>query len=83
MYRSHVLVCGGTGCTSSGSQQIIDKLQAEIDKNGLSNFKFIPCIQENCRTRMLEGDEKDGVLNYMRGISPNVYIDNEGCIELY
>ena len=37
MYRSHVLVCGGTGCTSSGSQKIIDKLQSEIDKNGLSS----------------------------------------------
>ncbi len=37
MYRSHVLVCGGTGCTSSGSQKIIDRLQSEIDKNGLSS----------------------------------------------
>ena len=37
MYRSHVLVCGGTGCTSSGSQKIIDTLQSEIDKNGLSS----------------------------------------------
>jgi NADP-reducing hydrogenase subunit HndC len=37
MYRSHVLVCGGTGCTSSGSQKIIDRLQLEIDKNGLSS----------------------------------------------
>lgn len=36
MYRSHVLVCGGTGCTSSGSQQIIETLQREIDKNGLT-----------------------------------------------
>lgn len=35
MYRSHVLVCGGTGCTSSGSQEIIRVLQEEIDKNGL------------------------------------------------
>ncbi|MBQ8884659.1 MAG: NADH-quinone oxidoreductase subunit NuoF [Oscillospiraceae bacterium] len=35
MYRSHVLVCGGTGCTSSGSAKIIDRLQAEIDANGL------------------------------------------------
>ena len=35
MYRSHVLVCGGTGCTSSGSAKIIETLQAEIDKNGL------------------------------------------------
>lgn len=37
MYRSHVLVCGGTGCTSSGSHQIVEALQKEIDKNGLSN----------------------------------------------
>ncbi len=37
MYRSHVLVCGGTGCTSSGSQKIIDTLHEEIDKNGLSS----------------------------------------------
>ena len=36
MYRSHVLVCGGTGCTSSGSQQIMDTLKSEIEKNGLA-----------------------------------------------
>ena len=36
MYRSHVLVCGGTGCTSSGSQQIMETLKTEIEKNGLS-----------------------------------------------
>ena len=36
-YRTHVLVCGGTGCTSSGSMQIIDKLKEEIEKNNLSN----------------------------------------------
>lgn len=34
MYRSHVLVCGGTGCTSSGSQKIREKLEAEIKKMG-------------------------------------------------
>ncbi len=36
MYRSHVLVCGGTGCTSSNSLAIIDALEAEIAKKGLS-----------------------------------------------
>ncbi len=36
MYRSHVLVCGGTGCTSSGSQQIIETLEKEIAIQGLS-----------------------------------------------
>ena len=37
MYRSHVLVCGGTGCTSSGSQKIIDALENEIKANGLES----------------------------------------------
>ena len=37
MYRSHVLVCGGTGCTSSGSQKIIDALETEIEKTGLKS----------------------------------------------
>ena len=32
----HVLVCGGTGCTSSGSQRIRDRLEKEIAANGLS-----------------------------------------------
>ncbi len=36
MYRSHVLVCVGTGCTSSNSQQIIDALETEIAAAGLS-----------------------------------------------
>ena len=36
MYRSQVLVCGGTGCTSSGSAKIIDRLKVEIEKAGLS-----------------------------------------------
>lgn len=36
-YRKHVLVCGGTGCTSSGSKKIIEKLHEEIRKNSLEN----------------------------------------------
>lgn len=36
-FKKHVLVCGGTGCTSSGSQKIIDVLEEEIKKNGLEN----------------------------------------------
>lgn len=34
-YRKHVLVCGGTGCTSSGSKKIIETLEKEIAKHGL------------------------------------------------
>ncbi len=46
MYRSHVLVCGGTGCTSSGSNQIIDKMQEEIEKNGLADEVCV--VQTGC-----------------------------------
>ena len=35
-YRTHVLVCGGTGCTSSGSARIRERLEKEIEANGLS-----------------------------------------------
>ncbi|MGN0578925.1 MAG: (2Fe-2S) ferredoxin domain-containing protein, partial [Ruminiclostridium sp.] len=37
MYRSQVLICGGTGCTSSGSVKIAEKLEEEIEKNGLAD----------------------------------------------
>ncbi|MEG1139418.1 MAG: NADH-quinone oxidoreductase subunit NuoF [Lachnospiraceae bacterium] len=46
MYRSHVLVCGGTGCTSSGSQQIIQNLETELKKNGLE--KEIAIVKTGC-----------------------------------
>ena len=36
MIRSHVLVCGGTGCTSSGSEQIIETFDKEIASQGLA-----------------------------------------------
>ncbi len=36
MIRAHVLCCGGTGCTSSGSQKIQDAFASEIEKQGLA-----------------------------------------------
>ncbi|MBR2848467.1 MAG: NADH-quinone oxidoreductase subunit NuoF [Clostridia bacterium] len=35
MIRSHVLICGGTGCTSSGSVALRDKLADELKAKGL------------------------------------------------
>ena len=37
MYRSQVVICGDTVCTSSGSVKIAKRLQEEIDKNGLTD----------------------------------------------
>ena len=37
MFRSYVLVCGGTGCTSSNSPKIIEELEKEIQSVGLQD----------------------------------------------
>ena len=46
MYRSHVLVCGGTGCTSSHSNEIIEKLESELAAKGLQDE--IKVIKTGC-----------------------------------
>ena len=46
MFRSHVLVCGGTGCTSSGSVKIMEALQAELEKNELQ--EEVSVVQTGC-----------------------------------
>lgn len=44
--RAHVLVCGGTGCTSSGSQKIIEEFENQLAANGLE--KEVKVIKTGC-----------------------------------
>ena len=53
MYRSHVLVCGGTGCTSSGSTQIIQNLEEELKKNGLE--EEVAIVKTGCHGLCAKG----------------------------
>lgn len=46
LYRSHVLVCGGTGCTSSGSQKIIDELELQLKEQGID--KEVMVVKTGC-----------------------------------
>ena len=46
MFRSHVMVCGGTGCTSSGSAKIMEAFEREIALNGLD--KEVKVIHTGC-----------------------------------
>ena len=46
MYRSNVLVCGGTGCTSSNSELIIQRLKEEIKAKGLE--KEVNVVRTGC-----------------------------------
>ena len=40
-YRKQVLVCGGTGCTSSRSQEVIDHLEKSLAEHGISDVLII------------------------------------------
>ena len=46
LYRAHVLVCGGTGCTSSGGAQLIDEFEAQLAANGLD--KEVKVVKTGC-----------------------------------
>ena len=46
LFRAHVLVCGGTGCTSSGSAELIARFEEQIAKNGLD--KEVKVIRTGC-----------------------------------
>jgi NADP-reducing hydrogenase subunit HndC len=35
LQRAHVLVCGGTGCTSSGSEKILNEFETQLKKAGI------------------------------------------------
>ena len=37
LFRSHVLICGGTGCTSSGSTELLHRFQELVKENHLEN----------------------------------------------
>ncbi|MBQ6634280.1 MAG: NAD(P)H-dependent oxidoreductase subunit E, partial [Ruminococcus sp.] len=45
-YRKQVLVCGGTGCTSSGSKKIIEALENELKAQGLD--KEVLVVRTGC-----------------------------------
>lgn len=46
IYRSHVLICGGTGCTSSESPKIMEKMNEELVKAGLN--KEVKVVMTGC-----------------------------------
>ncbi len=46
MYRSHVLVCGGTGCTSAGGEKIAQVFESKLAEAGLE--KEVRVIRTGC-----------------------------------
>ncbi len=46
LFRSHVLICGGTGCTSSGSMQLMDRFETLLKENKLD--KEVKLVKTGC-----------------------------------
>ena len=46
VFRSHFLICGGTGCHASGTGKVKKALMEEIDKRGLS--KDVKIVETGC-----------------------------------
>ena len=46
MFRIHALICGGTGCTSSGSMSVKEALEREIAAKGLE--EEVKIVQTGC-----------------------------------
>jgi len=46
MYKSHVLVCGGTGCTSNNSRKIREELKKQLGDNNLQDT--VQIVETGC-----------------------------------
>lgn len=71
LYRAHVLVCSGTGCTSSKSPRIIEEMEKELAAKGLA--KEVKVVKTGCFGLCAEGPiivvYPEGVMYYQ--VSPD------------
>ena len=82
-YRAHVLICGGTGCTSSNSQKVKAELEAQINKNNLE--KEVKVVTTGCFGLCAEGPimvvYPEGVMYTMVRVEDVEEIVNEHLIK--
>jgi NADP-reducing hydrogenase subunit HndC len=72
-YRTHCLLCAGTGCVSNHSYEIGGALEAELDRQGLANE--VQVVRTGCQGFCAEGPvmivQPDGIL-YRRVREPDL-----------
>lgn len=51
-----------------------------LNGEGLDKIQFIPCRQSDCKTVLLEGEEKEQAIIKMRELSSEILIDEQGFI---
>ena len=83
LYRAHVLVCSGTGCTASQSLQIIEKLEQEIAACGLD--KEVKVVKTGCFGLCAEGPimvvYPEGVMYYRVNVDDVAEIVSEHLLK--
>lgn len=53
-------------------------LKVVVEKEGLASVQILPARQQDCTTTMLYDGEKQRVIDYLQGLSPNVTLDADG-----
>lgn len=56
-------------------------LQVTLQEKKIKSIRMIPALQSDCRTILLEGEEKQRVLEHLQTLSPNVQIDADGFVK--
>lgn len=56
-------------------------VQADIGEDGLKELRFVPCLQQGCRTSLVTDEgQKQRVYQFLEEISANASIDGNGVI---
>ncbi|RLB08301.1 MAG: NADH-quinone oxidoreductase subunit F, partial [Deltaproteobacteria bacterium] len=53
IFRSHILVCGGTGCLSTGSAEVRKAFAFEVEKRGLK--EEVQIVETGCNGFCAQG----------------------------
>lgn len=53
-------------------------LEINISYDGMPTYKFIPAIQKDCYTELVDGEEKERILEFMESLSVDVVFDKDG-----
>ena len=56
-------------------------IKVTLKDKKIKELAFLPCLQSDCKTNLLSGEEKERVITYMQKLSNGIMIDKDGVIE--
>lgn len=55
-------------------------LKVTLNQNGIKNIQFLPAIQSDCSVGEAYGVDKERIFSYLRTLSPDIQMDEDGYI---